>query len=1008
MFRNNLKYNSLPAPWDKGCFLFADDTMISAGGAAGGGGAYSVTNAVTFESGDSQKLTRTPGSTADGDRKCTISVWVKLHSPDQSNYIIAQARIGAAGSDAFLVVIDNSDKLNVVCETDAGAKTIHRISNRLFRDYHGWYHFHIQIDGSQTDDTSCTVTINGVEYTDWGTKVNPSASTDLDLMNTTRAVGIGTDRAGSSYSDISFAQFAYLDNILSAATNFGEFDNNGVWRPIDITGLTYGSEGRLLTFENGDALGLDTSQTSSTAATVSFAGSTVDTSNTTNYTFSSHAIGTADASRFVVVIVSSSRATGGARTVSSMTIGGQSAALMVRQTSDNGDCNEIWGALVTTGTTGDIVVNHSSSMGSCGIGVFATYNADQNYFFTASTEGTTSSATVVIPENAICIAGHRVTDNLNATTWTNITEAYDENIEDNDHTGGSTSTDGTTTITATNAAPHADDTMVIAVLFPADAANHFTSSGLTSADQSNNTPTEQFITWSSINLEGATEVITNGGLSHAGSTGTNGWAGSTMAIYPGEKKYFEMITGGGSQSCGIQDQSQKITGSPLINCTYINTGSKMLNNVITAYGASYTTETIGVAVNTVDDEVEFFKDNASQGTISIDSGITWILGSQRDGGSVTWTLNNGSIEAPFEFTPPTGFTAISTSNALTPSITDPSAHFQTHLFTGTGAENAITLGGNSTFQPGLVWIKDRTTTSNHVLVDEVRTATQELIITNSTESTAAQGVKSFNSAGVTLGTDTDYNNTNAMLMYTWKGSASSGSANSDGTISSTVSANDDGGFSIVKWTGTGSAGTVGHGLSAAPKMIIVKGYSDAHHWRVLHMDWATDAETDNILWNTTAAKTDSATIWNDTAPTSTVFSVGTDGGVNLSAENHIAYCFRDIPGFLKTGIYYGSANATYGPCINLGFRPAFIMIKSATTADNWLVFDDQRDGYNPDNDAILPNSTNGEGTDDHIDILSNGFKCRGTVSPNAAQTYFYIAFAKNAPGSSTTSPPPAR
>ena len=321
-------------------------------------------------------------------------------------------------------------------------------------------------------------------------------------------------------------------------------------------------------------------------------------------------------------------------------------------------------------------------------------------------------------------------------------------------------------------------------------------------------------------------------------------------------------------------------------------------------------------------------------------------------------------------------------------------YFNTKLYTGNGSTNAITGVGH---QPDLVWLKERSSAGAGLLFDAVRTATKFVRSSDSAaEVTAADTLTAFNSDGFTLGADAgNYAaNQNSETYASWNWLANgAGSANTDGTISSTVSANTTSGFSIVSYTGTGANATVGHGLGSVVKMFFVKELSNANSWEVYHV---SEGAGKNAQLNSNAAfESAGSSRWNSTAPTSTTISIGTDSGVNRSSGNYIAYCFAEKTGYSKFGSYIGNGNAD-GTFVYTGFKPAFVIIKSSSQAEtNWVVVDNKREGYNPDNDRLFPDSTQAESTSDVVDLVSNGFKFRsGAGSSNATYSYIYMAFAE--------------
>jgi len=266
------------------------------------------------------------------------------------------------------------------------------------------------------------------------------------------------------------------------------------------------------------------------------------------------------------------------------------------------------------------------------------------------------------------------------------------------------------------------------------------------------------------------------------------------------------------------------------------------------------------------------------------------------------------------------------------------------------------------------------------------------------ETTAAQGVKSFDTSGYTLGTDTSYNASSSLnVAWCWVVGGSSGSSNTDGssaTISTSV--NTTSGISISTWTGSGVARTFGHGLGAVPAFGFVRkiGTSGDNGAHIYHHKNTAAPETDYLDMQSTPATADDANEWNDTAPTSTVFSVKSSGGTNASGHNYVGYWFKEIEGFSKFGSYEGTGSATLGAFVWCGFRPAWILCKSSDSTSSWYIYDNKRDGYNVDNDALLADTTGAELTADNIDILSNGFKLRIATDPNVAETYIFCAFAE--------------
>ena len=338
-------------------------------------------------------------------------------------------------------------------------------------------------------------------------------------------------------------------------------------------------------------------------------------------------------------------------------------------------------------------------------------------------------------------------------------------------------------------------------------------------------------------------------------------------------------------------------------------------------------------------------------------------------------------------------------------IDDPTIYFNTLLYTGNTTQRSVTGVG---FQPDWVWFKNRSASQPHCLVDAVRGVNNSLASNNnSLVDTDANDLQAFQSDGFQIGTNNRVNgNGNSMVAWNWKANGQ-GSSNTDGSINTTyTSVNTTAGFSISKYTGTGSNATVGHGLGAVPKMIIAKeATGSVNDWTVYH---ATQGNTTRGILNETNAW-GSNTAWNNTTPTSSVFSIGSGSNTNRSGSTYIAYCFAEITGYSKFEKYSGN-QSNDGTYIYLGFKPAFFLAKQ-TTNKNWYMKDNKRlASFNPANGHIYPNQSNAEEDYADFDFLSNGVKIRhnGTDVNESGGTYIYMAFAESPFVNSSGAPTNAR
>jgi len=334
------------------------------------------------------------------------------------------------------------------------------------------------------------------------------------------------------------------------------------------------------------------------------------------------------------------------------------------------------------------------------------------------------------------------------------------------------------------------------------------------------------------------------------------------------------------------------------------------------------------------------------------------------------------------------------------SIDDPTIHFNTVLYTGNGSSGRTVTGVG--FAPNWVWIKDRGATGNHQTFDTIRGVTETLQPDrNIAETAVASMLTAFGSDGFTVGDHSGVNdNTNTYVAWNWKAETSfsnDASATSVGSIDSAGSVNTDAGFSITSYTGTGSAATVAHGLGVVPSVYILKNRTSTSNWFFYHK--STGATKSLFLDGSDAAITSSG-YFNNTEPTSSVFSIGSESDLSGSSQNMIAYCFEEKKGYSKFGIYTGNGNAD-GIYIHLGFFPSLIIAKRTDSSANWYMMTrkiSDSGGGNPLDRPLFADTSDAENNgDNNVDFLSNGFKLRGSGSAQngSGATYIYMAFAES-------------
>jgi hypothetical protein len=342
-------------------------------------------------------------------------------------------------------------------------------------------------------------------------------------------------------------------------------------------------------------------------------------------------------------------------------------------------------------------------------------------------------------------------------------------------------------------------------------------------------------------------------------------------------------------------------------------------------------------------------------------------------------------------------------------IDDPSAYFQIALYTGTGSGQQVINDGNSDLQPDWIWVKRRDGLGYHQIIDSSRGGTKRLWANDTGAEGTQNNVASFDSDGFTAGNESDITPAStSQVAWQWKANGGTTSSNTDGSITSTVQANTTAGFSIVTYTGTGSAATVGHGLGAEPDMVIIKSRNNAVDWQVYLKSFGNDDT--GLFLNTTDGATTATNYYNG-GGTSSVFGVSNNTGVGANTYTYVAYCFRNIQGYSKIGSYTSNNNAN-GPFVYTGFKPAWVMTKiSSGGGTNWRIYDNKRQGFNGDNDFLMPNSNAAENTSaSEMDLLSNGFKlvtAEGDANFNT-ETVIYMAFAESPFVSSEGVPTTAR
>ncbi len=938
--------------------------------AAGGG--YEIDQSIRFNFSDAAHMLRTPSS-ASNRRTWTWSLWVKrsgLGNPGGPNQVHQLFGVGAGSCLRFT----SADVLRL--ESPAGNHTF--VTSQVFRDTSAWYHIVLAFDSTQATDTNRRkLYVNGSQVTDFSsttfTELGQNAEWDI---NSTSQHQIAKSNLADYFGGY-LAELNFIDGTALDPTDFGEYNDDGVWIPKAYTG-SYGTNGFYITGEDSTFLGQDVRTSGDQVNSFQAAQWTGATGS---YTFTDGGI-EADASNKAI------------KTVDTFT----------------GDFEFSWR-----------YVNMANF-------IFGLYEIDEDGTFSdSSSAGNMQNMTdswyvqtsSVAANRDIKYGGTTVVDSTtiaNGDVWKMTRESGTIKVYRNSslvHTFTQTSTNEVRLVVAQGDA--AADANQVNWVDNSTLGNNFFSSGLATTDQMLDTPTNNFCVLNPLKKSSA-NTISDGNLTYATTLQRPTYG--TIGVSSG-KWYWEWKPGGTETWVGIGSPISPIDvsvdgGSPADVYVY---GTFNGNFFSEGSGASYgatagSGDVIGIALDlsSATKTLTFYKNNSTQGTALSGSTLdatTWIpviATSNGVGGTINWG------QSAFTYTPPTGFNALSTANLPTPSITDGSKYFQPTIYTGNGTAIGsggleVNQSGNSTFQPDFAWIKNRTTSGNeHDLYDVVRGATK--VVFSSTagqEATVSEGLTSFDSDGFTVGNRGEVNTSgNSMVAWQWLADNTTGSSNTDGSVTSTVSNNSTSNFSIAKYTGTGSgSSTVGHGLGVTPDVIIVKHLDRSQNWRVFHT--AAGVGLTGFLNSTAAFAADPDRI---TAVSSTTFTAGAN--MNESAD-YISYCFAEIPGYSSFGSYEGNSS-TDGTFVYTGFTPSFILTKNIDTADQWGIRDTTRNPFNVTDKLLNPNASTAEtsATSGYIDILSNGFKPRSSDSNINTQTIIYMAFAENPFGGDGAAPATAR
>ena len=1008
-------------------------------GSSGQATGYDIDQSLRFEDGGPAYMDRTPSSA--GNRKTwTWSSWVKRGNLGSIQNVFA---FGAASADQVTLAI-HTDKISFTV-IHGNTTTVEYVTTQVLRDPSAWYH--IVVSGDTTPASPLfKVYLNGEQVTAFGTSTNSAAQDGEYAANNTVVHRIGERAFSSSLPfDGYLAEVHWIDGQALTPASFAESNSaTNQWLPLEYTG-SYGTNGFYQSY-SATELANSFTDSSSSSHTITANGDVANSraqekigTSSIKFDGTGDYLSVADSTDWNIF------GSGDWTTETWVKLDNHSQAEhLFGQYEDSSNKWEIShnGAGSNNGlefglkSGGSWVI--SSGYASGGSGEITDTNwhhvalVKNSNTYTLYLDGTALSNTITDTDTDD-ISGP-LSIGQNGASGSYLTGYMDEIRISNSARYTGAFTPSTTAFVAdsnTKLLIHSDFDGGLG----ADSSgneNDFSATNLVATDQVLDSPTNNYCTlsplWVPPQAPSARGKLSEGNLSvsspDTSSSGYNGATLGTIGVASG-KWYFEYYAASANYpAIGIAktDYNQNFATTNVGNRVWLD-GGDLYGTGSSASGTTWTTgDIVGCAVDMDNGKMWFSKNGTfiSSGDPAAGSNAQFsdlLSGSDMSSfvtpfwSDVNWgttdsgVLNfgqdssfagaktSGAAGSDFYYTPPTGYKALNSSNLDDPAIALPTDHFDTTLYTGTGATKSIS---SLAFAPDFTWIKSRDNSYLHNLQDSVRGAGESLFSNNTdAETTDADSITSFDSDGWTMGADDSSWTVNksgpTYAGWAWKGGGTA-SSNSDGSITSSVSANTTAGFSIVSWTGNLTSNTIGHGLSQAPELIIVKDRAGVRGWPTNTTN-ITGTANQYLLLNDPDSVATSAAYWG-AAPGASTFTVGDSGNTN-SASAMIAYCFHSVPGFSKVGSYEGNNDAD-GAFIYTGFKPAMVIIKELDASRSWVMFDNKRNPYNEVTTDLKPDSDSSEGTSRNLDFLSNGIKMReSSAYINDALTYIYIAFAES-------------
>jgi hypothetical protein len=957
---------------------------------------YQISKSLRFNSADLAYLSRTPASA--GNRKTwTWSGWVKRGTLGGNN--VFMGNVDSSGYNGIYFQFDTSNNLTIG-DYGVGSYVWVLTTSQVFRDTSAWYHIVASFDSTQsTASDRVSIYINGAKITSFSTATYPSLNLD-GRINSTQLTAIG--RLGSYngfYFDGYMAEVNFIDGQALTPSSFGTRDiNTYLWKPKAYTG-TYGTNGFYLNFS-------DSSNTTATTLGKDQAGSNNWTPNNFSVTAGPGNDSLVDSPTYYGT---DSGAGGEARgdyaTMDPAYPGSVLSNGNLRSTASfaNSTLRMTSGKYYfeATPTTSTLVDSNSYYVGVTGGSAFCVYALSGNRF------NGTAWVAFASPFASGDVIGVAVDISAGTVSF------YKNNVLQGTQTmSANQAVSAFSSISASNTGSTFDFN------FGQRAFGYAPPAGSKVLRDYNKLPVPtggevrgNYATLNPLfgNIGG---IITDGNLTltHTGGANSKNALGvSSIAMSTG-KWYCEFTNTAATTSDRIgiissANNSIVTSGNPYFSqyadgySAFVGGGTFRENNntssAITNFGGSspVVNDIYMVALDLDNNKVWFGRNGswANSGNPASGTTETYSILSGRSYYFACNTYLGDQLVAnfgqrPWAYDAPFGFLPLCTTLLPQPIVQKSSSYFDAVAFTATNSAGSVS---SLSFQPDLTWIKDRDSTIDHFLHDSIRGYGNSLSSNTTGLSTAGGGITSQLSNGFNYA----IGNTNRWISWSWDAGSSSVS-NTSGSITSTVRANPQAGFSVCTFNvGASGAKTFGHGLSTAPRMVIVKSRTSALGWCTYHAS-VISATNQYLQLNTTATISSVAGLWGSALPTSSVVGVGSGTNVNVN-DDCVAYCFSEVEGFSKFGSYTGNGSAD-GPFVWCGFRPKYLLIKDATNVNNWEIIDTSRDTYNIADKSLLPNLANAEGTAGVIDILSNGFKNRfaGGIANTSGATVIFAAFAE--------------